>query len=50
MIYKLLMNGYYFQGSAHKLTSNEINKLHEFKKEKSYKSWEQMFSDLPDIL
>ncbi len=44
------MNGYYFQGSAPKLTINEINKLHEFKKEKSYKSWEQMFSDLPDIL
>lgn len=50
MKYSLLMNGDYFQGSAHKLTINEINKLQEFKKENSYKSWNQMFSDLPDIL
>lgn len=50
MKYTLLMNGDYFQGSAHKLTNNEINKLQEFKKDKSYKSWNQMFSDLPDVL
>jgi hypothetical protein len=50
MKYKLLMNGYYFQGSAHKLTISEMNKIHKFKKEKGYKSWEQMYSDLPDII
>ena len=50
MIYKLLMNGYYFQGSAHKLKINEINKLNKFKTENGYESWEQLYSDLPDIL
>ena len=50
MKYKLLMNGYYFQGSAHKLKISEMNKIHKFKKEIGYKSWEQLYSDLPDIL
>lgn len=50
MKYKLLMNGYYFQGSAHKLKISEMNKIHKFKKEIGYKSWGQMYSDLPDII
>jgi hypothetical protein len=48
--YSLLVNGTGFDGSAHTLTSEEVQKIQEFKEEAGYNGLDEMYSDLPELL
>jgi hypothetical protein len=48
--YSLLVNGTGFDGSAHTLTSEEVQKIKDFQKQKEYDGLDEMYSDLPEIL
>jgi hypothetical protein len=48
--YSLLVNGTGFDGSAHTLTSEEVQKIKDVQKQKEYDSLDEMYSDLPEIL
>jgi hypothetical protein len=48
--YSLLVNGTGFDGSAHVLTSQEVQKIQDFKKEAGYNGLDEMYSDLPELL
>lgn len=48
--YKLLVNGYGLDGSAHTLTEEEVQKILSFKEKEGYKNLDEMYMDLPEIL
>jgi hypothetical protein len=48
--YKLLVNGYGLDGSAHTLTEEEVQKILYFKEKEGYKNLDEMYMDLPEIL
>lgn len=48
--YSLLVNGTGFDGSAHTLTSEEVQKIKDVQKQKEYHGLDEMYSDLPEIL
>jgi hypothetical protein len=48
--YSLLVNGTGFDGSAHVLTSEEVQKIRDFQKQEEYDGLDEMYSDLPEIL
>lgn len=48
--YTLLVNGTGFDGSAHVLTSEEVQKIRDYKKEAGYDILEDLYSELPEIL
>ena len=48
--YTLLLGGYGIDGSAHVLTSEEVQKIREFQKEAGYNTLEELYSDLPILL
>jgi hypothetical protein len=48
--YSLLVNGTGFDGSAHNLTSEEVQKIKDVQKQKEYNGLDEMYSDLPEIL
>lgn len=48
--YTLLLSGYGIDGSAHVLTSEEVQKIREFKKEAGYNTLEELYNDLPMLL
>jgi len=50
MKYTLIQSGRCFEGSAHVLTDDEVQKLHKFKTENNLDNWVEMFDDLPGIL
>jgi hypothetical protein len=48
--YSLLVNGTGFDGSAHVLTSQEVQKIRDFQVEAGYDSLEEIYSELPELL
>jgi hypothetical protein len=48
--YSLLVNGTGFDGSAHVLTSQDVQKIQDFKEEAGYDGLDEMYSDLPELL
>jgi hypothetical protein len=48
--YKLLVNGYGLDGSAHTLTEEEVQKILSFKEKEGYKNFDEMYMDLLEIL
>lgn len=48
--YSLLANGLGFDGSAHILTDEEVQGLRNYRDEKGYDNWNELYSDLPTIL
>lgn len=48
--YKLLVNGIIFDGSAHKLTDVEVQKLVKHKTDNSISKWEELKDDLEDLI
>ena len=48
--YKLLIYGYGIDGSAHVLTSEEVQKIRDFQKEAGYDSLVDLYSELPMLL
>jgi hypothetical protein len=48
--YKLLVNGYGMDGSAHTLTDEEVQTILSFKEKEGYKTLDEMYVDLPEIL
>jgi hypothetical protein len=48
--YSLLVNGTGFDGSAHVLTSEEVQKIRDFQVEAGYDSLGELYSDLPELL
>lgn len=48
--YKLLVNGYGLDGSAHSLTDEEVQNILSFKEKEGYKKLDEMYFDLPQIL
>jgi hypothetical protein len=48
--YKLLVNGTIFDGSAHKLTDLEVQKLNKYKTDNSINKWEELYDDLEDLV
>lgn len=48
--YVLRVGGWGFEGSAHTLTNDEVQKIMDFKKENGYEDNEELYSDLPEIL
>ena len=48
--YKLLVNGYGLDGSAHTLTDEEVQTILSFKEKEGYKTLDEMYMDLPEIL
>jgi hypothetical protein len=48
--YSLLVNGTGFDGSAHVLTSEEVQKIRDFQVEAGYDSLEEIYSELPELL
>jgi hypothetical protein len=48
--YKLLVNGYGMDGSAHTLTDEEVQTIFSFKEKEGYKTLDEMYVDLPEIL
>jgi len=48
--YSLLVNGPGFDGSAHDLTSEEVQKIRDFQVEAGYESLGELYSDLPELL
>ena len=48
--YKLLVNGYGMDGSAHTLTDEEVQAILSFKEKEGHKTLDEMYMDLPEIL
>ncbi len=48
--YKLLVNGYGLDGSAHTLTDEEVQTILTFKEKEGYQNLTEMYMDLPEIL
>ncbi len=48
--YKLLVNGYGLDGSAHTLTDEEVQTILSFKEKEGYQNLSEMYMDLPEIL
>ena len=48
--YSLLVNGTGFDGSAHVLNPQEVQKIYDFKEEAGYDGLDEMYSDLPELL
>jgi len=48
--YSLLVNGTGFDGSAHVLKSEEVQKIRDFQEEAGYNTLDEMYSDLPELL
>jgi len=48
--YSLLVNGTGFDGSAHVLKSEEVQKIRDFQEEAGYNALYEMYSDLPELL
>jgi len=48
--YKLLVNGYGLDGSAHTLTDEEVQAILSFKEKEGHKTLDEMYMDLPEIL
>ena len=48
--YNILVNGTGFDGHAHVLTPEEVQKIRDFKKEAGYNGLDEIYSDLPDLL
>jgi len=48
--YQLLVNGYGLDGSAHTLTDEEVQTILSFKEKEGYKTLDEMYMDLPEIL
>jgi hypothetical protein len=48
--YKLLVNGYGLDGSAHTLTDQEVQAILSFKEKEGHKTLDEMYMDLPEIL
>jgi hypothetical protein len=48
--YKLLVNGYGLDGSAHTLTDEEVQTILSFKEKEGHKTLDEMYMDLPEIL
>ena len=48
--YKLLVNGFGIDGSAHSLTDEEVQNILSFKEKEGYQKLNEMYSDLPQIL
>jgi|GEM_PF-2278370 hypothetical protein len=48
--YKLTIQGMTFEGSAHKLTDEEVQKLVVFKEDNSIQDWPQLYGELPRLL
>lgn len=48
--YKLLVNGYGLDGSAHTLTEEEVQAIMSFKEKEGHKTLDEMYMDLPEIL
>lgn len=48
--YKLLVNGYGMDGSAHTLTDEEVQTILSFKEKEGYNTLDEMYADLPEIL
>jgi hypothetical protein len=48
--YKLLVNGFGIDGSAHSLTDEEVQNILSFKEKEGYQKLNEMYSDLPVIL
>jgi hypothetical protein len=48
--YSLLVNGTGFDGSAHVLKSEEVQKIRDFQEEAGYDRLDEMYSDLPELL
>lgn len=48
--YKLLVNGFGIDGSAHSLTDEEVQNILSFKEKEGYQKLNEMYSDLPEIL
>jgi hypothetical protein len=48
--YSLLINGTGFDGSAHVLTSEEVQKIRDFQVEAGYDTLEEIYSELPELL
>jgi hypothetical protein len=48
--YSLLVNGTGFDGSAHVLTSEEVQKIRDFQVEAGYDTLEEIYSELPELL
>jgi hypothetical protein len=48
--YKLLVNGYGLDGSAHTLTDEEVQTILSFKEKEGYQNLTEMYMDLPEIL
>lgn len=50
MKYSLLMNGFYFNGSCHKLSTNDFERIKDYKLKNGIKSFYEMNSFLPEII
>ena len=48
--YKLLVNGYGLDGSAHTLTDEEVQTILSFKEKEGYQNLTELYMDLPEIL
>lgn len=48
--YKLLVNGFGIDGSAHSLTDEEVQNILSFKEKEGHQKLNEMYSDLPEIL
>jgi hypothetical protein len=48
--YSLLVNGTGFDGSAHVLKSEEVQKIRDFQVEAGYDSLDELYTDLPELL
>jgi hypothetical protein len=48
--YKLLVNGYGLDGSAHTLNDEEVQTILSFKEKEGYQNLSEMYMDLPEIL
>lgn len=48
--YKLLVNGYGMDGSAHTLTDEEVQTILSFKEKEGHNTLDEMYNDLPEIL
>jgi hypothetical protein len=48
--YKLSVRGMTFEGSAHKLSDDEVQRLVDFKEENCSQSWTELYNELPKLL
>lgn len=48
--YRLLVNGYGMDGSAHTLTDEEVQTILSFKEKEGHNTLDEMYNDLPEIL